>query len=84
MLNHDHFDGSEENMAQKTIDTMVQSQHDCLVLRVCQQNMSKHDRNYSSYQIDIRSEAPNIDFNRWRKKFQIETMTLNVRKDIFS
>ena len=28
-------DGSEEDMDQKTTDAMVQSQHDCMVLRVC-------------------------------------------------
>ena len=30
-------DGSEENMDQKTTDAMVQSQHDCLVERLCQE-----------------------------------------------
>ena len=29
-------DGSIENMGQKTTDAMVQSQHDCLVVRECQ------------------------------------------------
>ena len=29
-------DGCEENMCQKTTDAMIKSQHDCLVVRVCQ------------------------------------------------
>ena len=31
-----HSDGSDESMGQKTTDAMVQSQHDCMVVRVCQ------------------------------------------------
>ena len=36
MQNLDHFDGRKENMGLKTTDAMVQSQHDCLVVRVGQ------------------------------------------------
>ena len=32
-----NFDGSEKNMGQKTTDAMVQSQHDCMVVRICQE-----------------------------------------------
>ena len=38
-------DGSEENMGQKTTDTMVQSQHDCLFARVCQEAYVKAQQN---------------------------------------
>ena len=44
-------------MSQKTTDAMVQSQHGCLVERVCQKYMSKHSRMYSLYQTDIGLEA---------------------------
>ena len=37
MQNLEHSDGSEENMGQKTTDTLVQRQNDCLVVRVCQE-----------------------------------------------
>ena len=30
-------DGSEENMGQETTDAMAQSQHDFMVVRVCQE-----------------------------------------------
>ena len=36
MQNLEHSDGSEEIMDQKTTDAMVPSQHDCMVVRVCQ------------------------------------------------
>ena len=36
MQTFEHSDGCEENMCQKTTDAMVKSQHDCLVVRVCQ------------------------------------------------
>ena len=36
MQSSKHSDGSEEDMGEKTIDAMVQSQHDCMVVRVCE------------------------------------------------
>ena len=36
MQSSKHSDGSEEDMGKKTIDAMVQSQHDCMVVRVCE------------------------------------------------
>ena len=32
----EHFDRSNKNMVQNTTDAMIQSQHDYLVVRVCQ------------------------------------------------
>ena len=37
MQNLEHSDGSEEKMGQETTDDMVLSQHDCMVVRVCQE-----------------------------------------------
>ena len=37
MQNLEHSDGKEENMDQKTTVAMVQSQHGCLVVRVCRE-----------------------------------------------
>ena len=37
MKNLEHSDGSEKYMGQKTTDAMVPSQHDCMVVLVCQQ-----------------------------------------------
>ena len=37
MQNLEHSDGSGKNMGQKATDAMVQSQHDCMVVRVCQE-----------------------------------------------
>ena len=36
MQSSKHSDGSEEDMGKKTIDAMVQSLHDCMVVRVCE------------------------------------------------
>ena len=36
MKNLEHTDESEKDLDQKTTDAMVQSQHDCMVVRVCQ------------------------------------------------
>ena len=37
MQNLEHSDESEKYMGQKTTDAMVQSQHDCIVVRNCQE-----------------------------------------------
>ena len=37
MQNSEHSDGSEKDMGQKTTDAMVQSQHDCMDVRICQE-----------------------------------------------
>ena len=37
MPNLEHSDGSEKDMGQKMTDALVQSQHDCMVVRVCQE-----------------------------------------------
>ena len=37
MQNLEHSDGTEKNKGKKTTDAMVQSQHDCMVVRVCQE-----------------------------------------------
>ena len=37
MQNLEHSDVSEKDMGQKTTDAMVYSQHDCMVVRVCQE-----------------------------------------------
>ena len=37
MQNFEHSDGSEKDMSQKMTDAMVQSQHDCMLLRICQE-----------------------------------------------
>ena len=37
MQNLENSDGSENDTGQKTYDAMVQSQHDCMVVRVCQE-----------------------------------------------
>ena len=34
--NVEHSDGSKEDMGQETTDEMVQSQHDCMVVQICQ------------------------------------------------
>ena len=45
MQNIEHSDGSKENMSQKTSAALVQSQHDCLMVRVCQKpNVGKQQR----------------------------------------
>ena len=36
MQNLEHSDESEKDMGQKTTVAMVQSQRDCMVLRICQ------------------------------------------------
>ena len=37
MQNLKHSDGSEKDVGQNTTDALVQSQHDCMVIRVCQE-----------------------------------------------
>ena len=37
MQKFEHSDGSEQDMGQKTTDAMVQSQHDCMLVRRCQE-----------------------------------------------
>ena len=37
MQNYKYSVGREENMGQKTGDAVVKSQHDCIVVRVCQE-----------------------------------------------
>ena len=37
MRNLEHSNESEKDMGQKTTDAMFQSQHDCMVVRVCQE-----------------------------------------------
>ena len=37
MQNLEYSDGSEKNRGQKTTDVLVQSQLDCMVVRVCQE-----------------------------------------------
>ena len=44
-------------MGKKMTDAMVQSQHDCMFVQNAKKHLSKHSRVYSSYQIDIGSEA---------------------------
>ena len=36
MKNLENSDGSKKDMGQKTTDAMIQCQHDCMVVRVCQ------------------------------------------------
>ena len=55
MQNLERSDGKKENMGQKTTDAMVQSQHGCLIVRVCQKHMSKHSRVCSWHRMDIGS-----------------------------
>ena len=38
MQDFDHSDGSEKDNGQKTSDALVQRQHDCMVVRVCQKS----------------------------------------------
>ena len=57
MQKHEHSDGSEEDMGQKTADAMVYSQLDCMVLRVCQEAYVKHSRVYCAYQLDTGAGA---------------------------
>ena len=37
MQNPEHCDGSEKDMGQKTTEAMIQSQNDCMVVRICQE-----------------------------------------------
>ena len=37
MQNLEHPDGGEKDMDQKTTDAVIQSQHDWMVIRVCQE-----------------------------------------------
>ena len=41
MQNLEHSDGNDNDMGQKTTDAMVQNQHDCMVVRVCQKNICR-------------------------------------------
>ena len=47
----------KKKVGQNAIDAMVQCQHDCLAYEHAKKHMSKHSRVYSSYQMDIGSEA---------------------------
>ena len=51
MQNLKYSDGSEKNMGQKTTDARVRSQHDCMIVRVCQKhtyNEAKHSVQFVS------------------------------------
>ena len=37
MQDSEHSDGSEKDMGKKTTDATVPSQHDCMVVRICQE-----------------------------------------------
>ena len=37
MQNPEHCDGSEKDMDQKTTEAKIQSQNDCMVVRICQE-----------------------------------------------
>ena len=59
MQNLEQSDGSEKYLGQKTTDTMVQIQHDCMVVRVCQE----------AY-VEARQSVQWISAGHWSRSFQ--------------
>ena len=59
MQNLEHSDGNEKDMGQKTTDAMVQSQHDCMVVRVCQE----------AY-VDAQQSVQCVSAGQWSRSFQ--------------
>ena len=52
MQNLKFSDGSEENMGQKTTDARVQSQHDCMIVQVCEAPVLSMPTEKSMYVLD--------------------------------
>ena len=59
MQNLEHSDGSEKDMGQKTTDTMAESQHDCMVVRVCQE----------AY-VEAQQSVQFVSSGHWSRSFQ--------------
>ena len=59
MQDSKHSDGSEKDMGKKTIDAMVQSLHDCMVVRICQK----------AY-VEARQGVQWISAGHWSRSFQ--------------
>ena len=60
MQNFEHSDGGEKDMGQKTTDAMVQSQHDCMVIRVCQE----------AY-VEAQQRVQCVPAAHWSRSFQV-------------
>ena len=59
MQNLEQSDGSEKDMGQKTTDAMVQSQHDCMVVRVCQETY-----------VEAQQSVQCVSAGNWSRSFQ--------------
>ena len=66
MQNLEHSDGSEETMARKRLMPWFRANMTAWLYEYAKKHMEKHSRMYSSYQIDIGSEAFKQAFIRHR------------------
>ena len=64
MQNLEHSDGSEEDMGQKTTDAMVQSQYDCMVVRICRE----------AY-VETQQSVECVSAGHWSRSFQASFCT---------
>ena len=59
MQNLEHSDGREKDMGQKTTDALVQSQHDCMVVRV----------SHEAY-VEAQQSVKCVSAGHWTRSFQ--------------
>ena len=59
MQNIEHSNGSEKDMGQKTTDAMVQSRHDCMIVRVCQEAC-----------VEAQQSVQCVSAGHWSRSFQ--------------
>ena len=59
MQDSEHSDGIEKDIGKKTTDAMVYSQHDCMVVRICQE----------AY-VEARQSIQYVAAGHWSKSFQ--------------
>ena len=59
MQDSEHSDGIEKDKGKKTTDAMVYSQHDCMVVRICQE----------AY-VEARQSIQYVAAGHWSKSFQ--------------
>ena len=59
MQNPEHSDGSEKDMGQEMTDAMDQSQHDCMLVRICQE----------AY-VEAQKSVQCVSTGHWNRSFQ--------------
>ena len=59
MQDSEHSDGSKKDMGKKTTDAMVYSQHDCMVVGICQK----------AY-VEARQSVQWVSAGHWGRSFQ--------------